>query len=166
MYQGTLDYDLAMDMILPARDRSLQQIYHLANELVDDIGVRVASEALDISSDTMRRRLRGDLAWSFEELIDLARYEQHHHERRSVAKAITQSIAQQPPCEARPLQVPSNLRQLLRLVGRLTTEIAESLDDGRVDAAEAERLLGLLQQLDDVTAGLQVDLQALRDHHG
>ena len=135
-----MDHDSTID--LPARSTCLQQIYQLASDLVDDIGVRTASEALGISTDTMRRRLRGDLAWSFEELIDLARFEQERHQRRTVAKSITRSIAQKPQIEPRPLQLPSNLRQLLRLVGRITTEIAESLDDGRIDMAEADRLLG------------------------
>ena len=67
--------------------------------------VRSASEALGISTDTMRRRLRGDLAWSFEELIDLARYEQERHHRRTVAKSITRSIAQKPPDRAPPAAI-------------------------------------------------------------
>jgi len=133
---------------LPARATCLQQIYQIANDVVDDIGVRTASEALGISTDTMRRRLRGDLAWSFEELIDLARYEQERHQRRTVAKSITRCIAQKPHIEPLPQQLTSNLPPLLLRACRFTTEIAAFPHDGPIAIAVADRLLKLPHQTD------------------
>ena len=81
--------------------------------------------------------------------------------RASIAEAIRQLVCTDPPQPTHPLLLPTNLREVLRLVGRLTTEIAETLEDGKVDAQEAERLLDLLDSLDQLTEHLRVDLTAV-----
>jgi len=146
---------------LPVRGESLQNIYRALLEHVDDIGVAAAASEVGVSPDTIRRRVRGTQPWGFEEVLDLARDELARGRMTGIAKAIAGALSPAGRIEGSPLKLPSNLREMLRLVGRLTTEIADTLDDQRVDRQEARRLLELLSELDQITAGLRIDLGTL-----
>lgn len=149
---------------LPNRRTSLDKTYQALHELIEDIGASAAASEIGVSPDTVRRRVRGTQPWFFEEVIDLARHEIDRGCLGDIARTLFDALSTADRPEAHPLLLPSNLREMLRLVGRLTTEIADTLDDGRVDKREARRLVELLGKLDTLTAGLRVDLQALIEH--
>ena len=146
---------------LPPRHQSYTKIFQALQRLVEDIGVNRTAKEMGVSTDTVRRRIKGTQPWQFEEVMDLARMELGRGHISGVSKAMAFSLAPLPLEEAHPLLLPSNLRELLRLVGRLTTEIADTLEDGRVDKTEARRLLGHLDRLDGLTSALRIDLAAL-----
>lgn len=148
-------------MHLPARGESLREIRDALNEHVEDIGHATAAAEVGVSVDTMRRRVRGTQPWSFEEVFDLARHELGKGRYATVAHAIATALSPTDRQAVHPLMVPSNLREMLRLVGRITTHIAETLEDGRVDRTEANSLLDLLAELEQLTVGLRIDLAAL-----
>jgi len=148
-------------MHLPARGESLKAIHEALNEHVEDIGHADAAIEVGVSVDTMRRRVRGSQPWAFEEVFDLARHELGKGRYATISHAIANALSPTDREAVHPLMVPSNLREMLRLVGRITTHIAETLEDGRVDRQEANSLLDLLAELDQLTAGLRIDLAAL-----
>lgn len=148
---------------LPDRRNSLAKVYQALQDLVDDLGAAAAAAEVGVSPDTIRRRVRGTQPWFFEEVVDLARHEIRRGSLGDIARSLIESVSTEDRQEAHPLLLPSNLREMLRLVGRLTTEIADTLDDGRVDRQEARRLIELLGKLDQLTAGLRVDLEALSE---
>ena len=148
-------------MELQPRGACLRQITEALAELAEALGYRETAAEIGVSVDTVRRRLRGTQPWSFEEVFDLARRELRDRHRGGVAHAIAEGLSPPDRLPSHPLRVPANLRSMLRLVGRLTTKIAETLDDGRVDPTEAQTLLGLLGELESLTAGLRIDLAAL-----
>lgn len=148
-------------MNLPPRGESLRDIYAALGDHVEDIGHSDAACEVGVSVDTMRRRVRGTQPWSFEEVLDLARHELKKGRYATIVHAIAGAISPTDREAVHPLMVPSNLREMLRLVGRITTRIAETLEDGRVDREEAISLLKLLADLEQLTAGLRIDLAAL-----
>ena len=150
-----------MEEQLPARNETLKTIYQALNEHVDDTGVSGSAGEIGVSSDTMRRRIRGTQPWAFEEVLDLARHQLRKGHYGNIARAIANALSPMPRQSSSPLLIPSGLREMLRLVGRITTEIAETLEDGRVDGNEAKQLLELFAQLDQLSAGLRIDLAAL-----
>lgn len=148
-------------MQLPPRGEAFRTITASLAEHVEDIGYAEAADRVGVSVDTMRRRVRGTQPWSFEEVFDLARHELGRGRYASIAHAIAKTLAPEDREACHPLMVPRNLREMLGLVGRITTEVAETLQDGRVDADEAGSLLHLLAELERLTAGLRIDLAAL-----
>lgn len=150
-----------MSSTLANRAQALQEVQRTLTALVDDLGANAAADAVGVSADTIRRRIRGDQEWHFDEVIDLARLEIGKGHHPAVAHAVIALISASERTAVHPLLVPTSLREVLRLVGRLTTEIADTLEDGRVDSEEAARLLELFAQLDGLTEQLRVDLAAI-----
>ncbi|MDA3961738.1 MAG: hypothetical protein PF961_13190 [Planctomycetota bacterium] len=148
-------------MNLPPRGETLKAVFDSLNEHVEDTGYGTASAEVGVSVDTMRRRVRGSQPWAFEEVFDLARHELSKGRYATIAHAIAKALSPSNRDACHPLMVPSNLREMLRVVGRITTEIADTLEDGRVDTTEARSLLQLLAELEQLTAGLRIDLAAL-----
>ena len=148
-------------MNLPPRGECLKRIYQVLAEHVEDAGYSTAADEVGVSVDTMRRRVRGSQPWAFEEVMDLARHELSKGRFATIAHSIATSLSPVERDAVHPLMVPSNLREVLGVVGRLTTQIAESLQDGRIDQKEARSLLQLLGELEQLTAGLRIDLAAL-----
>ena len=146
---------------LPARMTSLQCLHESLAQYVDDIGVSEAASVIGVSTDTMRRRIRGEQPWFFDEVLDLARAETQQKHHPKICDALITSLQGQVDHDFRPLRIPSELREVLRLVGRLTTDIADTLDDGMVDAAEASSLLELFSKLDNLTAQVKQQLKSL-----
>ncbi len=146
---------------LPARASSVQKLQECLCTFVDEIGVSKSAAIVGVSSDTMRRRTRGEQPWFFEEVLDLAREEVAHKHHATIADALVTALSGAIAHDFRPLRIPSELREVLRLVGRLTTDIADTLDDGKVDAAEAANLLELFANLDNMTAQVKLQLKGL-----
>ena len=146
---------------LPARASSVQQIQETLCGYIEELGVSEAAGVIGVSNDTMRRRSRGEQPWFFEEVLDLAREELHSKHHPKICDAIITALQGVVNHDFRPLRIPSELREVLRVVGRLTTDIADTLDDGKVDPAEAANLLELISQLDDLTGQVRQQLKAL-----
>ena len=146
---------------LPHRHECLKRIYRGLESLIDDLGSATAAELIAVSPDTIRRRLRGSQPWFFEEVFELARHEIERGQGRDVAEAITTGFVAKDAEPGKPLLLPSNLREMLRQVGSLTTDIADTLDDGRIDSREAVSLLDRLGNLEMLIDNLQRDLRAL-----
>lgn len=146
---------------LPHRHECLKQIYRGLESLIDDLGSANAAQIIEVSPDTIRRRLRGSQPWFFEEVFELARHEITRGQGRNVAEAITTGLQAKDNESGRPLLLPSNLREMLRQVGSLTTDIADTLDDGRIDSREAVGLLERLAGLERLIDNLQRDLKSL-----
>jgi len=146
---------------LPARNSSLQNLQETLCSYVDELGVGEAASLVGVSSDTIRRRVRGEQPWFFEEVLDLARQQVTHQHHAHIADALIVSLQGKLSHDYRPLRIPSELRDILRLVGRLTHDIAETLDDGRVDSREATNLLGLFAELDNLLAQVKLQLKEL-----
>ncbi len=146
--------------LLP-RGEALLAIRRQLAALVGDLGVPAAGQVLGVSNDTVRRRVRETQPWLFDEVFDLARHELAQAGNGAVAAAITAGLTAVDRQQARPLLLPASLRGMLKLIGRMTAEIAETLEDGRVDAGEARDLLDILGQLERATATIRLDLQAV-----
>ena len=146
---------------LPARASSIKQVQEYLCSYVDELGVSEAADIIGVSNDTMRRRIRAEQPWFFEEILDLARDELSKKHHPQIADSLITALSGVVEHDFRPLRIPSELREVLRLVGRLTTDIAETLDDGKVDEAEAANLLELLIQLNELTVQVQHQLKAL-----
>ena len=86
-----------MSTKLSKRNECLRELQERLTELVDDIGAARAATAAGVSSDTIRRRIRGDLPWAFEEVMDLARLEISLGHRGAVAEAVRQWLCTDPP---------------------------------------------------------------------
>jgi hypothetical protein len=140
----------------------LRSCYEAIAEYVDALGLRPAAELLDVSTDTVRRRVRAEQPWHFEEVLTLAMAEARQTHRKAISHCLMDLLQPAPAKrETHPLLLPSNLREVLSVVGRLTTEIADTLADSRVDHDEARRLLDLFSELDEMSAFLRQELQAL-----
>ena len=146
---------------LPARASSLKTVQEYLCAYVDELGVSEAASIIGVSNDTMRRRIRSEQPWFFEEILDLARDELSKKHHPQIADALITALSGVVEHDFRPLRIPSELREVLRLVGRLTTDIAETLDDGKVDEAEAANLLELLIQLNELSGQVRHQLKAL-----
>lgn len=146
---------------LPARAHSLKIIQEHLSAYVDELGVSESASIIGVSNDTMRRRIRREQPWFFEEILDLARDELSKKHHPQIADALITALSGVVEHDFRPLRIPSELREVLRLVGRLTTDIAETLDDGKVDEAEAANLLELLIQLNELSGQVRHQLKAL-----
>lgn len=147
---------MLMSMVPP-----LHHVYTALNEYAEALGIAIAAERIGVSPDTMRRRIRGEQPWFWEEVFTLARAEARQSHRKAICHAIIDAVNPPPRDESHPLLLPSNLRNVLRLVGRITSEIAETLEDGRVDQEEARRLLDLFEEMDEVTDYLRRELKSL-----
>lgn len=146
---------------LPARTASLQHIQETLCLYIEEIGVNEAAGLIGVSTDTVRRRMRGEQPWFFNEVLDLAREQLGNKHLTPITDALSIALQGELNHDFRPLRIPSELRGTLRLVGRLTTDIAEALDDGKIDAAEAASLLELFAELDTISAQLRNQLREL-----
>ncbi|NRA39877.1 MAG: hypothetical protein HRU15_17175 [Planctomycetes bacterium] len=146
---------------LPARHQSLERINDQLNTYVDEIGINETASLIGVSADTVRRRIRGEQPWFFNEILDLAREQCKNQYNPGIAEALVASFHGETEHDFRPLRIPSELREVLRLVGKLTTDIADTLEDGIVDAEEAGNLLELLARLEDLTDHVKLQLKHL-----
>lgn len=148
---------------LPPRGESLRGIHDRLAAAVAELGVGHVSRVLGVSDDTVRRRVRAAQPWLFSEVFDLARHQLTRQDASEgeIAAAIGAALTPADRRQARPLLLPSSLRGMLKLIGRITADIAETLEDGRVDATEARELLAVLGQLERSTSAIRLDLQAV-----
>ena len=145
-----------------SRAEAMQQLQAQMTQTVELLGVTACADELHVSTDTIRRRMRGTQPWLLTEALDLARYELRARRTGMVADALTATLRTGTlgPI-GRPLLVPSNLRQALRLIGTLVAEIANAMEDGRIDQSEARRLMVLFGQLDELATEAKMNLSKL-----
>jgi len=146
--------------VLPG-NRSLAPLFTVLNEYCEALGMASAAAIIGVSSDTMRRRIRGEQPWFLEEVFALAQAEARHSHRKAITHTLIEVLTPGEKAETHPLLLPSNLREVLRLVGKLTTEIADTLEDGRVDREEARRLLDLFGEMEEMVGYLRRELGSL-----
>ncbi len=146
---------------LPTRNAGLRKLYDALIEYVDEMGVSNSAAVIGVSSDTIRRRTRGEQPWFLEEVVDLAIHQAKNRLQHPICSALIEMCSAKREVDLHPLRLPSNLRDVLRLVGKVTTEIAETLEDGRVDTEEAKRLIMLFDELGPMVKNLRAQLQIL-----
>ena len=148
-----------MGNMLP-RTEALNRVHTTLADYVECIGVGNAADCMGVSTDTVRRRLRGEQPWFIEEMINLAYHQWQRDNRAEITQNIIRIMTPRDH-DTHPIRLPSDLRSMLRMVGRLTTEIAETLEDGRVDCDEARRLVQLLHDMSPLAESLRRDLETL-----
>jgi hypothetical protein len=154
-----LRLEVSMSVLLP--HRSLAALSEALNEYCEALGIASAAAIIGVSTDTMRRRIRAEQPWFLEEVFKLAQAESRHSHRRGISQALVEVFNPPEKSESHPLLLPSNLREVLGQVGKITTEIAEDLDDGRIDRDEARRLIDLFSELDGMTSHVRRELAAV-----
>jgi len=153
-----------MSNMLP-RSEARKRIHNMLSDYVEQIGIANAAGCMEVSNDTVRRRLREEQPWFLDELLDLAYHQWQRDQRADLVHGLGH-ILEPRKGTSQAIRLPSDLRNMLRMVGRLTTEIADTLEDGRVDSEEAGRLNELLQELVPAADNLHHDLNNLIHSEG
>lgn len=146
---------------LPARHQAINRIQEQLEIFVEEIGINETATIIAVSADTVRRRIRQEQPWFFNEILDLAREQCATQYNPGILEALLASFHGETEHDFRPLRIPSELREVLRLVGKLTTDIADTLEDGIVDSTEAKNLLELFTRLENLNDHVKLQLKHL-----